>query len=77
MEANGVASDFGNSILSYSPFPASLDLNPLETRWTEPIHADEATIVTTRPLVHFRRDFELTGVRLRDLESLPFPPLPK
>ena len=63
--------DFGDSLISYSPFPASLDLNPLEVRWTESAHLDSATIVTARPLAHFRREFQIEGVCLGSFEKQP------
>jgi hypothetical protein len=59
-------------IVSYSPFPATLGIEPVETRWASaygsgpaPIVRD-VTILTEEPLAHFRRDFETTGVRLDD-----------
>jgi hypothetical protein len=57
--------------ISYSPFPANLGLNPVETRWASPYtsmkpSADgEVTITVKEPLAHARRDFELRDVRLR------------
>jgi hypothetical protein len=54
-----------------------LTLEPLDTRWAEAIKADQATIITKRPLAHFRREFELKGVRLADFEKMPTaPPAP-
>ncbi len=70
----GEENDFSNSLVSYSPFPAGLTLEPLEMRWTEGIKAKEATIVTKKPLVHFRREFELRDVRLADFERPPLAP---
>jgi hypothetical protein len=74
-EANTDITDFENSRMSYAPFPASLDLSPLDVRWAEPLNADEATIVTKKPLVHFRKEFELRNACLADWE-LPWPPPP-
>jgi hypothetical protein len=75
-EGNDTQADFFNSLVSYSPFPASLDLNPLQSRWGASIHADEANIVTKKPLAHFRREFELRGVVLADFEKMPVAPPP-
>ncbi|MGP0073638.1 MAG: hypothetical protein ACLPWF_17115 [Bryobacteraceae bacterium] len=60
--------------VSYSPFPASLSIEPVETRWasayaagpppTEPVR--DVTIIVEEPLAHFRRDFEAQGVPLNE-----------
>ena len=56
------------SAISYSPFPAELALNPIETHWVSTSDAAaEATITTKRPVSHFRHDFEISGIRLADL----------
>jgi hypothetical protein len=75
VHAKDTVADFGDSTISYSPFPAELNLNPLQIRWAESVHADEATIVTKRPLAHFRCDFEQGGLRLTDFEPPPPPGL--
>jgi hypothetical protein len=75
-QGNGDENDFSNSLVSYSPFPAGLSLSAMQLRWAEPIKADEATIVTKKPLVHFKRDFELRGIRLADFEEPLHPPPP-
>jgi hypothetical protein len=67
-QAGDAQSDFSNSFISYSPLPARFSLAPVDLRWSEPVDSEEVTIVTRKPLVHFRRDFALTGVRLRDFE---------
>jgi hypothetical protein len=52
-------------IFSYSPFPANLLLNPIETSWAPaPRTTGEVTVVVKEPLAHIRRDFELRGVRV-------------
>jgi len=61
-------------IISYSPFPASLSIEPVETRWasayaagpppTKPVR--DVTIIVEEPLAHFRRDFEVRGVPLNE-----------
>jgi hypothetical protein len=60
--------------ISYSPFPAALSIDPIETRWasayaagplpTKPIR--NVTIMVEEPLAHFRRDFEAVGVPLNE-----------
>jgi hypothetical protein len=53
--------------VSYSPFPASLVLNPFERHWVSTAAAaTQATIITKEPLSHFRRDFEIRDVHLTD-----------
>ncbi|MBC8166491.1 MAG: hypothetical protein H7Y20_11545 [Bryobacteraceae bacterium] len=60
-------------LLSYSPIPASINIAPIETRWAsteiprpeQPNDAREVTIVSKEPLAHFRRDFEILNVDLR------------
>jgi hypothetical protein len=60
-------------VVSYSPFPASLDIEPVETRWASGFAASKApivrdvTIITEEPLAHFRRDFT-GGLRLYDYD---------
>jgi hypothetical protein len=59
--------------VSYSPFPANLNIEPVETRWASAFASGPAplvrdvTIVTEEPLTHLRRDFEARGVKLIDL----------
>ena len=64
-----VPSEFSNTLITYSPLPAHLSLAPLEVRRSDSLESEDVTIVTRKPLVHFRRDFSLTGVRLRDFSS--------
>jgi hypothetical protein len=65
------ASSF-TQFISYSPFPANLTLNPVETRWasaytaTKPLEVREVTISLKEPIAHVRRDLELTNVPVRD-----------
>ena len=73
VSAEGTVAEFGDSTISYSPFPAELDLNPLQIRWAESVHAEEATILTKKPLAHLRREFERTGLKLEDFEPRPVP----
>jgi hypothetical protein len=54
--------------ISYSPFPASLSLGPIETHSTEgtPTLDREVAIIIKEPVAHIRRDFEVRGVRILD-----------
>ena len=60
---------------TYSPFPADLALDPVNSHRTyiaslyypfTPFTA--ATVGTSEPLAHLRRSFEIGGVRLGDFE---------
>jgi len=60
---------------TYSPFPADLALDPVNSHRTYiaafyyPFAAfTAATVGTTEPLAHLRRDFEIGGLRLGDFE---------
>lgn len=55
-----------NNLISYSPFPAGLDLTPLVVRSIGgPSSADPTVTVTSwKPLAHFRRDLMLEDLRL-------------
>ena len=72
--ASMVYSSFGTGLdpifqmISYSPFPGSLQLNPIESHWGlgAPASARDVTIVLKEPVAHFRRDFEFRGVHLAD-----------
>jgi hypothetical protein len=65
------ANSFTQSV-SYSPFPANLNIDPVETRWASAYAAGPApfvpvrdvTIIVEEPLAHLRRDFEAHGVHL-------------
>jgi hypothetical protein len=67
-QAGDAQADFSNTLISYSPLPARFSLAPMDVRWSEPLDSEEVTIVTRKPLLHFRRDFALAGIRLRDFE---------
>lgn len=67
-EAGEYQSDFRNTLISYAPLAAGLSLSPIEVRPSDPIGSDDVTIVTRRPLAHFRRDFVLTGVKFADFD---------
>jgi hypothetical protein len=60
-------------IVSYSPFPASLSMEPVETRWASafasgpPATVRDVTIVVKEPLAHLRREFDARGVQLDGL----------
>jgi hypothetical protein len=68
--------EFSNTLISYSPLPARLSFAPIEARWSEAEDAKDVTIVTRKPLDHFRRDFAVTGMTLRDFSRWPMPPPP-
>lgn len=52
-------------LISYSPFPATLSVNPIEEHWTSGLSqaAKQVTIISRRPIAHLRRDLQLEGVR--------------
>jgi hypothetical protein len=52
-------------LISYSPFPSALSVNPIEEHWTSGLSqaAKQVTIISRRPIAHLRRDMELDGVR--------------
>ena len=59
--------------ISYLPFPASLDMNPISSRFVSlyvPQSASSidgtSTIISVQPLAHFEREFDIEGVRLLD-----------
>jgi hypothetical protein len=64
--------------ISYSPFPASLSIDPVETRWASAYAAGptpnvrDVTIIVEEPLVHLRRDFEAQDVLLDHLAHPSF-----
>jgi len=67
-----VDSDTGSfgRVVSYSPFPAGLHLNPIETRGATsgpPVSARVVTITVREQLSHFQRDVEVRGLHLKDL----------
>lgn len=70
------AHSFTQSV-SYSPFPASLNIEPVETRWASAFAAGPApvvrdvTIIVEEPLALVRRDFEAAGVKLNEFTFRP------
>jgi hypothetical protein len=80
---DGTANAFTQSV-SYSPFPASIRINPIETHWASayaygpPLTVRDVTILTEEPLVHLRRDFAVNSVPLSELafpkEQMGVPP---
>ncbi|HTW63699.1 MAG TPA: hypothetical protein VME17_03745 [Bryobacteraceae bacterium] len=66
------ANSFTQSV-SYSPFPANLVIDPVETRWASAYAAGptpvvhDVTIIVEEPLAHVQRDFEMHGVHLDEL----------
>jgi len=59
---------------SYSPFPADLQISPVIPCFSDS-HSGEklsdAIVVSTEPIAFIKRDFELSGIRLSDLEAMP------
>jgi hypothetical protein len=57
-------------VVSYSPFPGGLNIDPVETRWASAYAAGPApevrdvTILVEEPLTHLRRDIDVRDVRL-------------
>lgn len=68
--------------VSYSPFPAGLNIDPIETRWASayasgpPPTVRDVTIVVEEPLAHLQRDFEARDVRLNQFTSQPVGTVP-
>lgn len=68
--------------VSYSPFPASLNIDPIETRWASafasgpPPTVRDVTILVEEPLAHLQRDFEARDVRLNQFTSQPVGTVP-
>jgi hypothetical protein len=64
--------------VSYSPFPANLNIDPIETRWASAYaygptpNVSDVTIVVEEPLAHLRRDFEAHDVQL---DRFVYPPV--
>jgi hypothetical protein len=56
----------GNSLVSYSPFPANGGLYPMEARSGGSVKTTELTVTTRKPIAHFWRRFEVHGLRLAD-----------
>jgi hypothetical protein len=63
--------------VSYSPFPAQLGIDPIETRWASAYASGpsptvrDVTIMVEEPLEHLRRDFQASGVHL---DEFAYPP---
>ena len=63
--------------VSYSPFPASLNIDPVETRWSSayaagpPADVRDVTIIVEEPLAHLRRDIEVRDVHLNQRAFIP------
>jgi hypothetical protein len=67
-------------LISYSPFPANLDLDPIVRKATDyysrdPLPADRpVTIEIEEPLAFLRRDVEVSGVHFEVYKDYPPPP---
>jgi hypothetical protein len=65
-------------LVSYSPFPASLNIDPIETRWASAYaygpapNVSDVTIIAEEPLAHLRCDFEANDVQL---DRFVYPPV--
>jgi hypothetical protein len=60
--------------LSYSPFPADLDISPVSQYFTftnSPRELSDAVIDSLEPVAHVQREFELDGLRLGEFEVHP------
>lgn len=63
--------------VSYSPFPANLNIDPIETRWASAYAygptptVRDVTIIVEEPLAHVRRDFETRDVNLEQFAYSP------
>jgi hypothetical protein len=59
-------------MISYSPFPAGLELNVIEQHWTSgPAPSDpKATIIVKVTLGHMQRDFDVPDFRIQDFAVL-------
>jgi hypothetical protein len=75
VDAKGTEADTRafTQFISYSPFPAGMSINPIETRWAAApvlgVRPSEVTIVVAEPLAHLHRDIEVSGIRLGSDES--------
>ena len=63
--------------VSYSPFPADLNIEPVVTRWASdyaygpaPV-VNDVTIIVEEPLAHLHRDFEARAVQLEQFVYSP------
>jgi hypothetical protein len=59
--------------ISYSPFPAGLSLNPIETHSPDgaPTLEKQVDIIIKEPIAHIRHDFEMKGVHIVDFVPNP------
>ncbi len=55
---------------SYSPVPAALQLNPLESHWVSASpDSKQVTITLKKPVVHLHKDFEVKDVSLQAIRN--------
>jgi hypothetical protein len=60
--------------MSYSPFPADLDIDPVSQFFSLTATArqvSEVVIQSQEPLAHVKREFEIDGLRLEEFEVKP------
>jgi hypothetical protein len=61
-------------LISYSPFPAELDINTVSQFFSltaTPRKVSEVVIQSQEPLAHVKREFEIDGLRLGEFEVKP------
>ena len=56
-----------NSLISYSPFPAGLSLNPVETHWASgpPLSQTQVSVVVKEPLAYVRRELDARQILVK------------
>lgn len=65
----GAAVSSLEQLISYSPFPAGINLDDdIQTHWTTDVSpfAATATITVKRPIAHFRRDIKVDNIQFTD-----------
>jgi hypothetical protein len=72
-DSAGQPYNFLNTLISYSPFPADAGLTVVNMRTGGEISPGLLTLTTQKPVAHFWRRFQTTGIRLSDFEG-PNPP---
>jgi hypothetical protein len=63
-DSGGTRYELGNSLISYSPFPANAGFYPMEGRSGGTAKTSELTVTTRKPIAHFWHHFEVRDVRL-------------
>jgi len=63
----GAAVSSLEQLISYSPFPAGINLDDdIQAHWTTDVSpfVSTATVIIKRPIAHFRRDFDVDNIQL-------------